>query len=92
MSFLFYLQVSTVNVQSFNQPLSFSRADDKVDAMDSSIATSVTGIRGPLGNSFTVILNSGQMLRCSLPLNPARRERRLVQELHIQQLFLIEPT
>ena len=62
------MQVSSVNVQSLGQHLSLSQADDKDNAMDSSIATSVTGIRDPLGNNFTVNLYSGKMLRCSLPL------------------------
>ena len=37
------------------------------DGMDSHSGSSVARVRDALGDSFTVVLTSGEMLRCSLP-------------------------
>jgi len=60
-------QITTIDVQSL-APSSSSPSSPSPDAMEgSSPPVTITGIRDPLGDSFTVSLDSGRTLRCSLP-------------------------
>ena len=67
-NFYFLTQVASINTQSlFSQLTTFADNDSEV-AMEIDVKSSlaVGGIRDPLGCGFTVVCDSGEMLRCSV--------------------------
>jgi len=81
-------KITTIDIQSL-APSPSSPSSPSPDAMEgSSPPVTITGIRDPLGDSFTVSLDSGRTLRCSLPL----LYRHPVVTLSLQALRHVLPT
>lgn len=55
--------MAAIDVSALVQDVSL--LPDSVNAMEGSAV--VTGVRDPIEESFTVVLDSGRMARCSLP-------------------------